>query len=95
VWASQVDDMLALERCLQAIGSQPVFSGGASFHHAHEAAGGGHGAAGAGGGGLGGAARYLSSTLGDSFFLVSNRLVAPVGICVCCVLGGKGGGHMS
>ncbi|KAM3576682.1 hypothetical protein VYU27_001485 [Nannochloropsis oceanica] len=60
-----VDDMLALERALQAIGSQPLFSSGA---YQGGWAGGGLNA------GPGG--RYLSSTLGDSFFLVSNRHAA-------------------
>ena len=60
-----VDDMLALERALQAIGSQPLFSSGT--YQGGWAGGGLHG-------GPGG--RYLSSTLGDSFFLVSNRHAA-------------------
>ena len=64
-----VDDMLALERALQAIGSQPLFSSGT-----YQGGGGGGGAGGGLHGGPGG--RYLSSTLGDSFFLVSNRHAA-------------------
>lgn len=91
-WAAQVDDMLALEKRLQAIGSQPVFSGAGSFVHASSA----HPHDGGGGGGGGHGPRYLSSTLGDSFFLVSNRCVSVscrwgrgVGVptsCVTCVL---------
>lgn len=59
-----VDDMLALERALQAIGSQPLFSSGL---YQPTGAGGHQGVPGG---------RYLSSTLGDSFFLVNNRQAA-------------------
>ncbi len=68
VGVSQVEDMLALERALQAIGSQPLFSTGTYQP--------GSGGGGGGGGGGSGQPRYLSSTLGDSFFLVTNRHAA-------------------